>query len=94
VRIGEDGFTVEGNRYEGPQAALLVSCRRPDRPGSVVTLFYGVSPEAAAKVARLLFFYGWNSYVVFRDGVVAARGDWEEVRDVVEVRLDTAKGDG
>jgi aminopeptidase N len=85
VRIAEDWFAVEGNRYEGPQVALLVSCRRPDLPASVVTLFYGVSPEAAAKVARLLFFYGWNSYVVFRDGAVAARGDWEESQDVVEV---------
>ncbi|MEW6246813.1 MAG: M1 family aminopeptidase [Nitrospirota bacterium] len=88
VRISEDGFAIGGNRYEGPQAALLVSCRRPDRPGSVVTLFYGVSPEAAAKVARLLFFYGWNSYVVFRDGAVVARGDWEEPRDVVEVDVE------
>ncbi len=85
VQIDEEGFIIKNVRYAGPQAALLVSCRRPDRPASVVTLFYGVSPEAAAKVARLLFFYGWNSYVVFRDGAVADRGDWGELQDVVEV---------
>jgi hypothetical protein len=32
---------------------------------------------AAAKVARLLFFYGWQSYLAFRDGAVVARGDFE-----------------
>jgi len=26
-------------------------------------------------VARLLFFYGWNSYLVFENGAVIARGD-------------------
>jgi hypothetical protein len=43
----------------------------------VVSLLYGVTPEAVSNVARLLFFYGWNSYVVFKDGVAVEKGDWE-----------------
>jgi hypothetical protein len=67
---------------------VLISCRHPDHPQHVVTLFYGQTPAAAAKVARLLFFYGWQSYVVFRDGAVVARGDFHpETRDL-EVRFD------
>lgn len=68
--------------------ALLVSCRRDDQPGSVVTILYGVTPPALTRVARLLFFYGWQSYVVFHEGSVVARGDWED-RMTVEVRIET-----
>lgn len=85
----EDGrITVEGRTYEGPGLALLVSCPHPDRPGSVVTLFFGMSPQATAPIARLLFFYGWQSYLVFRDGAVAARGDFPPAREDLEVRFE------
>jgi hypothetical protein len=42
-----------------------------------VSLLHGITPEAVSKMARLLFFYGWHSYVVFKNGIVIARGDWE-----------------
>lgn len=71
------GFRIAGIPYEGSSLALLVSCPRHGAPGSVVSLLYGVTPESVANVARLLFFYGWHSYVVFQDGTVAARDDWE-----------------
>jgi len=93
VRLAPDRFTLDGTVYEGPGMALLVSCRRPGHPDSVATLFYGLSPEAAAKVARVLFFYGWQSYVVFRDGVVVTRGDFSSAQDELEVSVETVKGD-
>ena len=46
-----------------------------DDPSHVVSLFYGLSQAAAQPVSRLLFFYGWNSYVVFENGKAVARGD-------------------
>jgi hypothetical protein len=88
VRIEKDSVTIEGRTYNGPGMAALVSCRRPDHPEHVATVFYGATPAAAAKVARLLFFYGWQGYVVFQDGAVAARGDYAGSRDG-EVRIDT-----
>lgn len=90
VRLEPDRFSLDGTLYEGRGLALLLSCRRPDQPGSVVTLFYGLSPQAAAKVARLLFFYGWQSYVVFRDGAVVARGDWFPTQDELEVPVEAS----
>jgi len=87
IRIEKDSFMIEGRTYNGPGTAVLVSCRRQDRPGHVVTLFYGMTPAAAAKVARLLFFYGWQSYLVFQDGAVITRGDFAGSRDV-EARVD------
>jgi hypothetical protein len=88
MSLSDRGVTVMGTPYEGPGLALLVSCHRVDRPGSVVTVLYAASPQAVAKVARLLFFYGWNSYVLFKDGAVTARGEWPFATDRMEVRLD------
>src|SRR5262245_48635940 len=84
--LTDSGVTVMGAAHEGPGLALLASCHRVDRPGSVVTVLYAASPQAVAKVARLLFFYGWNSFVLFRDGAVVMRGDWPLANDRVEVR--------
>jgi aminopeptidase N len=76
VRLGRGEFTIADRTFREPDQALLVSCRHPDNPQHVVTLFYGHSPAAAAKVGRLLFFYGWQSYLVFQDGKIIARGDF------------------
>jgi hypothetical protein len=68
--------------------AVLLSCHRPDAPGSVVTVLYAMDPAAAAKVARLLFFYGWQSAVVFDEGTVTKREMWQEFQGMKEVRRD------
>ena len=88
VKLGADAFTIEGRLHKGSGMALLVTCRHPDRPESVVSLFYGLTPPAAAKVARLLFFYGWQSYLIFRDGSVVARGDFAPPKRELEVLFD------
>ncbi len=88
--LNERGVTVMGTEHEGAGLALLASCHRVDRPGSVVTVLYAASQQAVAKVARLLFFYGWNSFVLFKDGAVAVRGEWPLASDRMEVRLDAS----
>jgi hypothetical protein len=86
--LNDKGVSVMGTAYEGPGLAMLVSCHRVDRPGSVVTVLYAAMPQAVAKVARLLFFYGWNSFVLFKDGTVVTRGEWSLASDRTEVHLD------
>ena len=88
VTLNDRGVTVLGEAYEGPGLAMLVSCHRVDRPGSVVTVLYAATPQAVTNVARLLFFYGWNSFVLFKDGAVVNRGEWPLVSDRTEVRFD------
>jgi len=88
LSLSERAVTVMGTVYEEPGLALLATCHRVDRPDSVVTVLYAATPQAVAKVARLLFFYGWNSFVLFKDGAVTMRGDWTLVSDRTEVRLD------
>jgi hypothetical protein len=87
LRLQENGVTVNEAAHEGAGTAALVSCHRADRPDSVVTLLYAVTPSAATTVARLLFFYGWNSFILFHDGVAVSRGEWAENGDQVEVSL-------
>ncbi|HEY5627505.1 MAG TPA: M1 family aminopeptidase [Nitrospira sp.] len=88
VQLRDEGLTLAGASHDGPGFVALVSCHRLDRPGSVVTLLYAVTPQAATAVARLLFFYGWNSYVVFKDGRAVDRGEWPNVYDRMEVSVD------
>ncbi len=80
VELRPDGFRVGGKDYSGAEKAVLISFRNPDDPSHVVSVFYGLSPDAAQPVARLLFFYGWNSYVVFDNGKVVARSDDDSPR--------------
>jgi len=88
VQLRDDGVTIEGKSYDGQGIAALVSCHRRDRPGSVVTWVYAVSPQAATTVARLLFFYGWHSVVVFQDGKAIARSEWDAPQTRMEVSID------
>jgi hypothetical protein len=88
VTLGTAGFQIDGQTYEGPTMAVLFSCHRVNVPGSVVTVLYGVTPQAVAKVARLLFYHGWQSSVIFRDGVVAKRELWQSSQELKEVRID------
>jgi aminopeptidase N len=85
VSLEKDGATIQGHSYHGPNVAVLVSCPHPDHPDRTVTLFYGASPSAAVKVARLLFFYGWQSYLVFQDGTVMARGNFSPTTNSLRV---------
>lgn len=88
VTVGPDGFRLGGASYEGRRMAAIFSCHRPDAPGSVVTVLYAMDPAAATKVARLLFFYGWQSAVVFDEGTVTKRDMWQEYQAMKEVRLE------
>jgi len=84
VRLTESGVAIEGNNYDGPGTAVIATCHRADRPDSVLSLLYSTTPEAAAPVSRLLFFYGWHSVVVFKNGSVVSRGEWPGERDAGE----------
>jgi hypothetical protein len=83
----DNGVVLDGAAYEGEGIAVLVTCRRRDQPDSVLSLVYAVTPQAASTVARLLFFYGWHSYVLFKDGAAAARGEWAVPGNEMEVLI-------
>lgn len=88
VALGERGFQIDGQAYDGLKMAMLFSCHRANVPDSVITVLYGVTPGAVEKVSRFLFYYGWHSYVIFQDGAVTKREVWQRSPDVKEVRID------
>lgn len=88
--LESEGVQIDGQTHSGPAAAVLLSCRRADVPGSVVTILYGVSSQAVAKVSRFLFYYGWQSYVIFNDGAAVKRGLWQNEPEMKEVRIESS----
>ena len=85
VKRHADGIVIGERDFRGAQLAFLISCRRAGDRNAVVTFFDG-TPAGVGKVARLLFFYGWASYVIFDEGKVIARGDFIE-EDPLTVHL-------
>ena len=87
VRLHERGITIQGTTYSGEDLAVLVTCANPDHPGHVGTVFFGFSPKAVHGLSRLLFFYGWDSYLVFENRKVTARGSFDPPMDDLTIVL-------
>ncbi|MDR4495984.1 MAG: M1 family aminopeptidase [Nitrospirales bacterium] len=87
VAISSQGIGILNLHYDSPDMAFLISCQHPIHPGHVMTFFFGLSPEAMMPVSRLLFFYGWDSYLVYQQGRVVARGLFDPVHSAQEIIL-------
>lgn len=75
--IAENGYKIGGKECVEPAGALLVSLPSPVDPSQVMTVYFGLSAEAAAKCQRYLFYYGWQAWYVFGpDGKAVERGDF------------------
>ena len=69
----EGSFFVKGNRMDEGDESLLVSFSHPLHPGKWVTLYFGRSANALSR-AKYIFFYGWDSYLLFKGGRPKERG--------------------
>lgn len=87
VKVSSQEVTILTRHYESPDMAFLLSCPHPIHPGHIMTFFFGFSPEAVMPVSRLLFFYGWDSYLVYQQGRVVARGLFDPVHSAQDVIL-------
>jgi hypothetical protein len=76
LTLTESGFAVDGVDYTGEGNAVLVSARNPNNEDYDVTFYFGNSPQSMFK-AGYMFFYGWDSFVVFDNGNVIGRGTWD-----------------
>jgi hypothetical protein len=84
VHMESGHITILDQVFEGPDMAFLITCPHPNFSNHTVSLFFGLSPKAVTPVARLLFFYGWDSYLVFQQGKVVARGMFQPVHSARE----------
>ena len=90
ITLDHQQLKIRNQIFEGPHIAWLVSCPHPNQPGRTVTVFSGFTPAAISRVARLLFFYGWDSFLVFDNGRVVTRGLFEPIHIDVVTTLNAA----
>ena len=87
VQVEPGRTTILERVFEGPAMAFLITCPHPEFSNHTVTLFFGLSPKAVTPVSRLLFYYGWDSYLVFEKGKVVARGMFQPVHSAREFTI-------
>jgi aminopeptidase N len=70
----EGSFFMKGGRVEESEESLLLTFPNPLQPGRWVTVYFGRSVNALSR-SRHLFFYGWDSYILFKSGRPKGRGN-------------------
>jgi len=75
----EGSFFVKGNRVDERDESLLLTFPNPLHPGKWVTIYFGRSASSLAR-ARYIFFYGWDSYMLFKNGKPLERGNFSTVQ--------------
>jgi aminopeptidase N len=82
LRSKEGRFQVDGDALNDPDESFLLTIAHPFRAGRWVTVYAGIS---AASLSRWhsIFYYGWDSYVLFKKGRPARRGTLPALRSWV-----------
>jgi aminopeptidase N len=71
----EGSFFIKGDRVGEGDESLLLTFPNPLHPGKWVTIYFGRSASALSR-ARYIFFYGWDSYILFKNGRPKERGNF------------------
>ena len=74
IHVKGGSFFVKENRVDEEDNSLLLTFSNPLHPGKWVTIYFGKSPQALSR-ARYIFFYGWDSYILFKNGRPKERGN-------------------
>jgi hypothetical protein len=82
----EGSFFIKGDRVGEGDESLLLTFPNPLHPGKWVTIYFGQSAAGLSR-ARYIFFYGWDSYVLFKKGRPAKRGNLSPSRSFVSYDL-------
>jgi hypothetical protein len=78
--VFKDGrLIVDGEKVDEGVESLLLTYPHPLMPGKWVTIYFGQSAEALSR-ARYIFFYGWDSYVLFKKGRPDKRGRFSPLK--------------
>lgn len=81
--ILKDGiFILDGDKVDEKEESLLLTYPHPEASGKWITVYFGLSAEGLSR-ARYLFFYGWDSYVLFRKGRPERRGSFSPLRSFI-----------
>ena len=75
----EGSFFVKGNRVDERDESLLLTFPNPLHPGKWMAIYFGRSASALSR-GRYIFFYGWDSYILFKNGKPIERGNFSTVQ--------------
>lgn len=75
VQLNEGLWLVDGEKVDKEDLSLLVTYSHPLQPGKWVTLYFGLSANSLSRV-RFIFYYGWESYILFKSGRPLTRGNF------------------
>jgi hypothetical protein len=88
VFLKDGNFIVDGERVDEGEESLLLTYPHSLRPGKWVTIYFGQSAEGLSR-ARYIFFYGWDSYVLFKKGRPEKRGNFPPLRSFISYNFMT-----
>ncbi len=74
VRFQDGVFSLKGIRIGEEDESFLFTYPHPFSPGKWITLYFGLSTASLSR-SRFIFFYGWDSYILFRNGRPVERGN-------------------
>ena len=75
VHFQDGAFFLKGKKIVEEDQSFLLTYPHPLSPGRWITLYFGLSPMSLDR-ARFIFFYGWDSYLLFKEGRPADRGNF------------------
>ena len=79
LRLKEGKFQAEGDAVNEGDESFLFTSPHPARTGKWVTVYFGVAAASLSR-AQYIFFYGWDSYILFKKGRPAKRGNLPPLR--------------
>jgi hypothetical protein len=88
VVFRDGNFIIEGEKVDEGEESLLLTYPHPLRSGKWVTLYFGQSAGGLFR-ARYIFFYGWDSYVLFKKGRPEKRGSFSPPRSFISYEFMT-----
>jgi len=86
VVVKDGRFVVDGRFVDENSGSLLLTFHHPSRPEKWVTIYFGKTVNALSR-ARYIFFYGWDSYLLFEKGRPVKRGNFPPQRSYVTENL-------
>ncbi len=76
--LGAGSFRAGDRRWRAESASLMVSAKHPDRPDGTITAWLPNDADALES-GRMIFFYGWDTWVALDGGRARARATaWPE----------------
>ena len=75
VHLKDGSFFVKEDKVDEEDESILLTFSSPLHAGKWVTIYFGQSPSALSR-ARYIFFYGWDSYILFKNGRPKERGNF------------------